>query len=172
MHTVWRHSNLVPLQLTCAVDFCWTLHPLPSPPTSRPEARIRLTLFLSSVVWACFEMGSWLWHQNRVLISQDNVAWFLLQCYIRHRPPGSMYVSLFWWSYFVVRTLGAVLCVCVCRLICGTPAYVCGAVYVHHTLAVFTPLCNAVNILSWHIPTALCCFLIPGTYTLHASSIV
>jgi len=40
------------------------------------------------------------------------------------------------------------VCGVVYRLICGTPSDVCGVVYTHYTLAVFTPLCKAVNILS------------------------
>jgi hypothetical protein len=198
IYRVWRRSNLVLLELTCAVDFCWTLHPLPSSPTSRPEAWIGLTLFPPSIVWACVKIWSWPWHQNRVLVNQDKVALFLLQrC--KAYPPGSVYLSLFWWSYCVVRTVGQ-YCVCVCvahqlmyvvwcsvqvnmwhrilcmwcaavyRLIYGTPAYVYGVVYILHTLAVFPPLCKAVNILSWHSSTVLCCFFITGTYTLHAST--
>jgi len=98
----------------------WTLHPLLSSPTSRPDARIGLTLFPSSVMWAHFEIWSWLWHQNRVLVKQDNAAWFLLQC-CKAFPPGTTYWSLFWWSYFVVRTPGQ-YCVCVCVCVCGAAA--------------------------------------------------
>jgi hypothetical protein len=119
--------------------------PLPPPPqsspTSRPEALIRLTLFPPSVVWACVEIWSWLWHQNKVYSART--MWHgSYSSVVRHRHQV-VCMSLYWWCYCVVRTVGQYcVCVCVClwhtslcmwcgavySLICGTEPYVCGVV--------------------------------------------